>query len=108
MALKTYEKVCLALILLIIVFRYAPDLYHKITNDNSVKVGQIWQANMPVLIFQNNALQREVMQITQRKVVSVENGIVKYVIKDDSIIYEMPVNEFTFNGNGLKSAKISD
>ena len=107
MQLKTYQKVCLALIIVLISFKYAPIIYGKINPGSRVKPGQVWCATLYNTIDMQ-PYEHMVTQITYRKVLAVEDGNVIYVIQNDTTKYIDDINSFTFNGSGYQSHVVQE
>lgn len=107
MELKSYQKVCLALIIVLICFKYAPIIYGKIDPSSRVKPGQVWQATLFNTIVME-PYEHTITQSTYRKVIAVEGNDVIYVIQNDTTKYIDDINSFTFNGNGYQSHLVQD
>lgn len=107
MGLKTYQKVCLALIIVLISFKYAPIIYAKVKPESRVKPGQVWMATLyNVIVFE--PVEHEITQSTLRKVISVDGDEVTYVIQNDTTKYIDDIDDFTFNGKGMQCHLVQD
>jgi hypothetical protein len=107
MELKPYQKVCLALIIVLISFKYAPIIYGKINPGSRVKPGQVWEAKLcNLIVFE--PYEHEITQTTLRKVISVDGDEVTYVIQNDTTKYIDDIDDFTFNGKSLQTQCIHD
>lgn len=107
MELKSYQKVCLALIIVLISFKYAPIIYAKVKPESRVKPGQIWCATLYNVIVVH-PYEHEITQTTYRKVIAVDGDEVTYVIQNDTTKYIDDIDDFTFNGKGLQCRLIQD
>lgn len=107
MQLNTYQKVCVALIIVLLSIEYVPIIYANTKSGPKVKPGQIWRATLYNVTVYMPA-EYEITWSTYRKVISVDNDQVTYMCQNDTMKYVEDIDAFTFNGVGLQCKLIQD
>lgn len=105
--MKPYQVAILTIIIVIGISELSVPFYRWIMKDDRVQVGDVWQARMTVMNFRDNEETGTSWQMSYRKVVKVEDGMVTYVCQDDTTHYVEDIKTFTFNGAGYSSQRIS-
>lgn len=102
--MKQVQKAILTIIAVIGISEFSPKIINLFERNKKVKVGDVWECRMPVMVFENNNEVGSVLQKTTRKVIAVDGDEITYVIPEDSTRYKMDIEEFTFNGAGMTNS----
>lgn len=108
MGLERYQKVCLALIIALISYKYLPIIYGKVFPESRVKPGQVWRSTLYGLLVYDECGEYEITQVSLRKVIAVEGDDVIYIIQNDTTKYTEDIDDFTFNGRAMTNFIVQD